>query len=285
MLSKIKGVLKRIVKGNNVKVPVYIPVIYGESLKGRSVFITGGNGGIGYAIALACLRNGADVVIAGRNKEKLEKAKSSLAKELDRKDAFIGTLSVDMANVSDFEGKVSEAAKMFPSGKTDALVNCAGIQAGGSFGNTVESGFDDTINTNLKGTYFMSEVFSKYMISNEIKGNILNISSVSGIRPSVSAYMISKRGINGLTEGMAKRLIKSDIVVNGIAPGPTATAMLNLDGENLEYEKAPAHRYSSPVEVANLAVFLISDFGRMIVGETICLSGGCGNLTYDDIGY
>ena len=97
--------------------------------------------------------------------------------------------------------------------------------------------------------------------------------------------MVSKWGVTGLTEGMAKKLIKYGIVVNGIAPGPVATEMLGLDGLNLDYDNAPAGRYSDPVEIANLAVFMISGMGRMIVGDTVYVSGGCGNLTFDDIEY
>ena len=74
-------------------------------------------------------------------------------------------------------------------------------------------------------------------------------------------------------------------MVNGIAPGPTATNMLGLEGDNLYYKKSPTERYIDSNEVANLAVFLISDMGRMIVGETIYITGGCGTLTYDDIKY
>lgn len=128
-------------------------------------------------------------------------------------------------------------------------------------------------------------MFSKYLIERKIQGNILNISSVSGIRPAINPYMLSKRAIIGLTEGMAKKLIKYGIVVNGIAPGPVSTGMLNLDGSDLSNNNAPSGRYSEPVEVANLAVFLISDMARNIVGDTVYITGGCGNLTVDDIQY
>ena len=271
MKNKIKKILSRFKKV--VKEPVYIPVMSGELLKGKTVLITGGSGGIGTAIARRCKENGATVIIAGRNQEKLSLA----AKEIDAI-PFV----LDIQNVSGMESAFSNLVEKY---RIDTLINNAGLQAGAQLGKTTEEDFDKTLSTNLKGTYFLSQIFSNYLIHNEIKGNILNVSSVSVHRPAISPYMVSKWGITGLTEGMAKKLIKHGIVVNGIAPGPVATEMLGLDGKNLNYDRAPAGRYSDPVEIANLAVFLISDMGRMIVGDTVYITGGCGNLTFDDVGY
>lgn len=269
--SKAKKILSKLKKV--VKEPVYIPVMSGELLKGRTILVTGGTGGIGVAIAKGCIENGATVIIAGRNQEKLSKAGQQL-------NAI--PFALDIQDVPRMQSAFSSLIQKY---KIDTLINNAGLQAGAQLGNTKEEDFDKTLSTNLKGTYFLSQIFSNYLIENGIKGNILNISSVSGYRPAVSPYMVSKWGITGLTEGMAKKLIKHGIVVNGIAPGPVATEMLGLDGKDLNYDKAPSGRYTDPVEIANLAVFLISDMGRMVVGDTVKISGGCGNLTFDDIGY
>lgn len=264
MLNKFKKTIKE---------PVYIPVMSGELLKGKTVLVTGGTGGIGTAIAKICIENGATVIIAGRNQDKLSKAVQQI-------NAIPFVL-----DVQDVSGMRTAFSRLVQKYKIDTLINNAGLQAGAQLGNTKEDDFDKTLTTNLKGTYFLSQIFSNYLIENEMKGNILNISSVSGYRPAVSPYMVSKWGVTGLTEGMAKKLIKYGIVVNGIAPGPVATEMLGLDGKDLNYDKAPAGRYSDPVEIANLAVYLISDMGRMIVGDTVYVTGGCGNITFDDIGY
>ena len=267
----VKNGIHRILKKMKkvVKEPVYIPVLEGKMLSGKTVLITGATGGIGRAIAKRCVENGAVVIIAGRSQEKV----SIIVNSLNNTVPFIVDIQAFLELVEDKKLKI------------DTLINCAGLQAGGIFGNTDLVGFDKTINTNLKGTYFLSQIFSNYLIENDIKGNILNISSVSGCRPAISPYMVSKWGITGLTEGMAKKLIKYGIVVNGIAPGPVATEMIGLDGSNLDYDNAPAGRYSDPIEIANLAVFMISSMGRMIVGDTVYISGGCGNLTFDDIEY
>jgi len=274
----VKNGIHRILKKMKkvVKEPVYIPVLEGKILSGKTVLITGATGGIGRAIAKRCVENGAVVIIAGRSQEKV----SIIVNSLNNTVPFIVDIQDTERMKQAFLGLV-EDKKL----KIDTLINCAGLQAGGIFGNTDLVGFDKTINTNLKGTYFLSQIFSNYLIENDIKGNILNISSVSGCRPAISPYMVSKWGITGLTEGMAKKLIKYGIVVNGIAPGPVATEMIGLDGSNLDYDNAPAGRYSDPIEIANLAVFMISSMGRMIVGDTVYISGGCGNLTFDDIEY
>ena len=90
----------------------------------------------------------------------------------------------------------------------------------------------------------------------------------------------------GLTEGLAKKLIPYDIVVNGIGPGPTPTPMIKMD-PNGDYTKpnSPAGRFIIPEEVSNIAVFLLSNMGRMIVGDTIFVTGGVGTLTKDDMKY
>lgn len=274
----VKNGIHRILKKMKkvVKEPVYIPVLEGKILSGKTVLITGATGGIGRAIAKRCVENGAVVIIAGRSQEKV----SIIVNSLNNTVPFIVDIQ-DTERMKQAFLELVEDKKL----KIDTLINCAGLQAGGIFGNTNLVGFDKTINTNLKGTYFLSQIFSNYLIENDIKGNILNISSVSGCRPAISPYMVSKWGITGLTEGMAKKLIKYGIVVNGIAPGPVATEMIGLDGSNLDYDNAPAGRYSDPIEIANLAVFMISSMGRMIVGDTVYISGGCGNLTFDDIEY
>lgn len=282
------GIKEKIKKGltlfqKEVKEPVYIPVVNSKLLTERTIFISGAAGGIGAAIAEACLRSDATVILAGRTLEKLEKTRDVLAKKLKCKLDKIYMCKIDISDVNNIKKILEELTKDI--GKIDTLINCAGIQRGELIGKTRENDYDTVLNINTKGTYFMCQEFSNMLIKNNIKGNILNISSVSGIRPAISPYMVSKWGINGLTKGLAKKLIKDDIVVNGIGPGPVATDMIRHDEDNLFYKNAPARRFADPMEIANLSVFLISDMGRMIVGETIYITGGCGTLTLDDIEY
>ena len=138
------------------------------------------------------------------------------------------------------------------------------------------------MNTNLKAVYFLCQTLANDMIKKNIKGHILNISSSSSQRPSWGPYQLSKRALNGLTLGFAQRLAPQGIIVNGIAPGVTATPMMNavLDSDNLSYPN-PLRRASTPEEIANLAVFLASDLGNSVVGDTVMMTGGSGNLSFD----
>ena len=124
------------------------------------------------------------------------------------------------------------------------------------------------------------------MKQQNIAGNILNIASSSSFRPASSAYTISKWGVRGLTLGLAKSFSPYGIVVNGVAPGPTATPMLLKDKkDDLTFERNPLGRFALPEEIANMAVFLVSDMGRTIVGDIVCMTGGAGVITFDDVNY
>ena len=94
---------------------------------------------------------------------------------------------------------------------------------------------------------------------------------------------MSKRALNGLTLGFAQRLAPNGIIVNGLAPGVTATPMMNsvLEQDSLTYPN-PLRRAAAPEEIANLAIFLVSDLGNSIVGDTVMMTGGSGNLSIDN---
>lgn len=151
--------------------------------------------------------------------------------------------------------------------------------------NADSSTYDNVLNTNLKGSFFLSQMVGKYMKENQIKGNILNIASSSSLRPAISAYTLSKWGMRGLTLGLAKSLAPYGITVNGIAPGPTATPMLKSDNNDITNSRIPLGRFVMPEEIANMAVFLVSGLGRSIIGDIIYMTGGAGVVTYEDMSY
>lgn len=252
-------------------------------LSKKYAFITGGTSGIGFAIAKAFLQAGASVVIASRGKEKLNEAVSSLSSML-KDGQSVKSIVLDCACVSSFDSVLDEAEKSIGCKCFDILVNNAGT-GGGVWGHCAESDYDRVMDTNLKGCFFLSQSVATRMRNEGIKGNILNVASSSSLRPANSAYTLSKWGVRGLTVGLAKTLIKYGIVVNGIAPGPTATPMLAHDSNDIYLPTNPSGRYALPEEIANFAVMLCSDAGRMVVGDVLYMTGGSGVTTFDDLIY
>ena len=248
-------------------------------LENRVALITGGGSGIGKAIAKSFAESGAIVIIAGRNEEKLIKAK----KEIEGSNVY--TLQLDTTDIPCIPKKIKEAEQLLGGKTIDILINNAGV-SGGEISTTNEIEFDKIINTNIKGTFFMSKYFGEYMRDRGIKGNILNIASSSSLRPATSAYNISKWGIRCFTIGLARLLAPHGITVNGIAPGPTATPMMMKNNEkNMAKPNSLIKRWILPEEIANMAVFLVSDMGKSIVGDIVYMTGGAGNVSNEDISY
>lgn len=279
LIYKVKNKFVKIKKEK-----VLVPVYNGNLLNGRRAFITGGSSGIGYAIASAILKNGARVVISGRNIDKLNKAKAKLIKEVKCNDEDIVCYELDITKIDQCYGQFNYFLDR--TDKIDIFVNNAGVNIGDLFPDTNLYDFEKVLETNLKGMYFFSQCIFKYMVNNQIKGNILNITSSSSLRPAISPYIISKWGERSLTLGIAKKALKYGITVNGLAPGSTLTPMLQKDNtNNLTLDYSPIKRYIAPEEIGNMAVVLVSDIGRTIIGDTIYMTGGAGVITYDDMQY
>ena len=255
-----------------------------QLLAGRVALVTGGTSGIGYAIAKAFLQAGASVAITGRSEEKAGNIAARLQQEAPEGCKAFG-IAMDNARPSEFETKLDVCEKFFEEGNIDILVNNAGVQ-GAQFGTATEQEYDAVMDTNLKGTFFLSQAVAHRMVKNNVHGNILNICSSSSLRPAANAYTISKVAMKELTAGLAKALIGKDIIVNGLAPGPTATPMLHRDGGgDISCPSNPLGRYALPEEIASMAVILCSGLGNTIVGSVVYMTGGAGILTYEDVKY
>lgn len=276
--------LREIFSGPQIIIKANVQVLAPtDILKDRSALITGGTSGIGLAIAKGFIEAGANVVITGRNQERAAAVAQKLCEETKTEGKVFG-LELNNKDISSFERRFSEACKLTGSG-IDILVNNAGIN-GPTIESVTEEQYDDIMDTNLKAAFFLSRIVGRYMIDNHIKGNILNIGSASGLRPVNSPYGLTKWGIRGFTLGLAKTLVKDGITVNAIAPGATATPMMHLDStENIVNPSLPIGRYILPQEIANMAVFLVGDMGRSIVGDTIYMTGGAGNISLDGVDY
>lgn len=280
VIAKQLLLIGRPVRKTQAQIVVLAP---NELLNGRCALITGGTSGIGFAIAKAFLQSGADVMITGRSEARLQKAQGQLKEVASHRKIL--TMVMDNADIPSMESKLPRMISM--CGQIDILVNNAGV-LGATLPNATEEEYDRVLDTNLKGVFFLSQYMGKYMVKQGIKGNILNIASSSSLRPAVSAYTISKWGLRGLTMGLARTLSKHGITVNGIAPGPTATPMLigEEQGEyNLYLASNLTGRYALPEEMASMAVVLVSDMGRMVVGDIVYMTGGAGLLSFEDMNY
>ena len=272
----VRNQIRKVAKLINSKEKIAIPTLVScdDVLIGKTALITGGSSGIGYAIAKRFLSSGCKVIIAGTNEKKLQKCSDEMSSDK------VKGIVINLNEVSSLRQKIEDASKAFPDSQIDILVNCAGFNPKKGFFDITEEDFDKTMDTNVKGTFFMCQVMADYMIRNEVKGHILNLSSSSALRPAWSPYEMSKWTIKGLTVGLADSLIEHGIVVNAIAPGQTATPMLGVSADgDIDLPTSPIGRYATPDEIANLALILVSDIGNLVVGDTLYATGGSGVIS------
>lgn len=280
MKNLVRETIKKFIKKRygtfvTAKISVLAP---NQLLEGRTALITGGTAGIGKAIAEAYLNSGADVIITSRTEDKAKIVENELKNRFPNR-SVLG-IEMDMMDVQSFKHKFEYVLKEFK--QIDILVNNAGIGVG-QWGKTSVEEWDNVIKTNLRGPFFLTEIVARHMRDNNIKGNILNICSSASLRPANTAYRLSKWSMKAFTLGIAKTLIPYDIVVNGIAPGPTATALMGVtSNDRLEMPFNPNKRMATPEEIANMAVIYVSDMTRTIVGDIAYMTGGAGVLTVDD---
>lgn len=161
-------------------VPFQNPVFLSNLLSGKTAIITGATSGIGKAIGIAFLHSEANVIFTGRNQKKLDILKDELENlENGKYKNKFETALLDISKVSDIENQISKIIKITKFDLIDILVNNAGINFGFEFGKTLKTDFEKIIETNIEGTYFLSQRVAHYMKDNNIHGNILNILSSS----------------------------------------------------------------------------------------------------------
>lgn len=274
-LSRIKIALycakQTYLHGGITKVNIATPQ-YDNILKGKVVLITGGASGIGFSIAKKCIQSGALVIITGRNELKLKKALDKIGND------SLKYLVWDVSDVEIISSKLNECTALY-NRPIDIVVNNAGIAPSKFFGNIDEDEWDKIYDTNLKGNYFLTQEIVKQWQSSFSPNyrKIINISSQGGFVGATYPYRMVKWDIRGLTAGLGKLLIKDNIIVNGIAPGVVKTSMQEFSlnqGDNLFTNQNPIQRVCLPEEIAELALFLISDASNFIVGQTIVCDGG-----------
>ena len=252
-----------------MKVPV-AQIQYGGILEGKKILITGGSRGLGYAIAKRCLEEKAVVTITGRSKEVLEEAKKSLG---NPENLFVFEHDVRQYDKDD---ELILNARRAMNG-IDCLINNAGVSVHNiDYSNCTEEQWDRQMDTNLKGVYFLTQAYMKYYEEvGKKSGKIINMVSERGLYGDDVPYGMAKRALISYTEGLARKLILKGVRVNAIAPGVTATEMTGYDPEdNLFRRYAVGRRVLLPEEIAEVALFMISDASNCISGQVIACNEG-----------
>ena len=243
-------------------------------LSNKRIVIIGASRGIGEAIAKECAKEGARLTLIGRKQETLDAVVSEL-KETGY-DAF--SLVWDVADVTKGPEILAEAAKRM--GGIDIVIHNAGVIDHEPLLHVTEEAFDALFDVNVKGAYFsIQSTINYYLEKNEInelgvRGKIIVISSETGNQPHPKPYGVSKWAVMGMVKGFAKTFFKDGIVISNIAPGPTATEMMNIPQRTTDAFPSAFTRLARPEEIADLAVFLASDKANRIAGQPIYINGG-----------
>ena len=248
-------------------------------LTDKVAIVTGATSGIGRATASLFASNGASVVAVGRNETEL----NSLREEVRDGKGTIRAHLADVTELSQVDRLVSDTVDAF--GKIDILVNAAGIIKNGNIEDTSLDEWDKMLNINLRSVFYLMQKCVPFL--EETKGNIVNVSSVTGPRafPNVLAYCVSKAGVDQLTRCSALELAPKGIRVNAVNPGVVVTGLHKRSGMSDEkYESFLAHsqtthplgRVGQPEEVAELIGFLASEKAAWITAATYEIDGGRG---------
>ena len=245
-----------------------------QTMTGKRVMVTGASNGIGRATAERFLNEGSKVVLVGRRESGLQEVASRASGN-----SFI--IPADLSDEKQSESCIAHAVEMM--GALDVLINAAGILKGGRIEDTSLALWDEMMNINLRSVFHLMRLAVPHL--EETKGNIVNVSSVTGPRsfPGVLAYCVSKAGVDQLTRCAALELAAKGIRVNAVNPGVVVTGLHRAGGMNdeayaafLEHSKTthPLGRVGQAEEVADLISFLASDRAGWITGATVSIDGG-----------
>ena len=240
----------------------------------RCAIVTGGSRGIGRAICIRLAKDGINVIFNYNSNEEEANKTIELCKEYGVEALGI---KADVSKVDECV-KLVEAALEHFGGRLDILVNNAGITRDGLIVRMSDNDFEDVIDVNLKGAFYMMREASKIMLKQK-SGRIVNISSVIGVMGNAGQvnYAASKAGVIGMTKSLAKELAGRKINVNAIAPGMIKTDMTEVLSdkakENIK-NSIPFREMGEAEDIANVVSFLVSDDSKYITGQTICVDGG-----------
>jgi 3-oxoacyl-[acyl-carrier protein] reductase len=242
-------------------------------LKDRVAIITGAARGIGKAIALTFVREGAKIVLVDVDKERLE----TLKNEIEKNRREVMTLSCDITKSPEVQAMVNQVKRAF--GRIDILVNNAGIIRRGTIETVTEEDWDRVIEVNLKGTFNCCKAVVDIM-KKQSYGKIVNVSSIAGKMGDITSapgYGPSKAGVDALTKTLARQLAPYGINVNAVSPHAIETEMSAQWSEERRKEiiaSIPLGRLGKPEDVAEAVLFLVSEEASFITGEILDVNGG-----------
>jgi 3-oxoacyl-[acyl-carrier protein] reductase len=242
-------------------------------LQGKAALVTGASRGIGREIALELARQGANVAVnyAGSEAKALE-----VVEEIKAMGQDAIAIQCDVSNSESVAEMVKTTIDTF--GKLDILVNNAGITKDNLLMRMKDDEWDAVINTNLKGVFLCTKAVTRQMMKQR-SGRIINISSIVGTigNPGQANYVAAKAGVMGLTKTAAKELSSRGITVNSVAPGFITTDMTDKLTDEIKQamlSQIPLGQFGEPRDIANVVVFLASEEGRYMTGQTLHVDGG-----------
>jgi len=246
-------------------------------ITGKVAIVTGAASGIGRAIALDLAGSGANVVIADTALDGAEK----VAREIESAGGKAIAVETDVTDSKEVEQMVQQTIEGF--GKIDILVNNAGIIGRSSVMDMKEDELDRTFEVNLKGVVLCSQAVARHMIEQR-SGKIVNMGSSLSSRASVcnfsgggADYCASKAAVQAFTRALAMELGPYGINVNAVAPGTTNTPMHEglWEMATIYFQNSlPLGRLAEPEDIADVALFLVTDAARYVTGQTIHVNGG-----------
>jgi len=234
--------------------------------------VTGGSRGIGKCICIELSKQGYPVII---NYAANDEAANETKKIIEAQGGIAELLKFDVSNVEEVDIALDKWSDEHPGEIIEVLINNAGIRNDNLMIFMQNSDWDQVINTNLTGFFYVTRRLLKNMLTNRY-GRIVNVVSLSGLKgmPGQTNYSAAKAGIIGASKALAQEVGKRNITVNCVAPGFVKTDMIQNINEE-DYKKLiPLNRFGKPEEVADLVAFLASKKASYITGEVISINGG-----------